>query len=82
MHIGELVQCCLHVGALRQCCVDVGALVQCCVHVGALVQCCVRVGALVQSVDQYNNTALHIAARYGHELLINTLVQHGADSTK
>jgi len=36
-------------------------------------------GADVHGADQDNNTPLHIAARYGHELLINTLVQHGAD---
>ena len=40
------------------------------------------VGAIVDQLDGEGNTALHIAARYGHELLINTLIQHGADPSK
>jgi len=39
-------------------------------------------GADVHAADQEGNTALHIAARYGHELLINTLLQHEADILK
>lgn len=39
-------------------------------------------GADVHAADQDGNTALHIAARYGHELLINTLLQHDADILK
>lgn len=33
-------------------------------------------------MDKDGNTPLHIAARYGHELLINTLITSGADCTK
>ena len=36
----------------------------------------------MDSVDKEDNTALHIASRYGHELLINTLLKHGADPWK
>jgi len=39
-------------------------------------------GADVHATDQDGNTALHVAARYGHELLINTLLQHEADILK
>jgi len=39
-------------------------------------------GADVHAADQDGNTALHIAAQYGHELLINTLLQHDADILK
>ena len=39
-------------------------------------------GADVHAADHDGNTALHIAARYGHELLINTLLQHDADILK
>ena len=42
----------------------------------------VQAGADVHAADQDGNTALHIAARYGHELLINTLLQHDADILK
>jgi len=41
-----------------------------------------NVGADVHSADQDGNTALHIAAQYGHELLINTLLQHEANILK
>lgn len=33
-------------------------------------------------MDKDGNTPLHIAARYGHELLINTLITSGADCTR
>ncbi len=39
-------------------------------------------GAHVDSVDQEGNTSLHIAARYGHELLILTLLSNGASVMK
>ena len=39
-------------------------------------------GAHVDCVDQEGNTSLHIAARYGHELLIMTLLSNGADPLK
>jgi len=39
-------------------------------------------GADVHAADQDGNTALHIAAEYGHELLINTLLQHEANILK
>ena len=39
-------------------------------------------GAEVDCVDKDGNTPLHIAARYGHELFINTLLQNGADPWK
>jgi len=41
-----------------------------------------NVGADVHAADVDGNTALHIAARFGHELLINTLLQHNADILK
>lgn len=37
------------------------------------------IGASVNAADRDNNTPLHIAARYGHELLASKLVEHGAD---
>lgn len=39
-------------------------------------------GGEIDSVDKDGNTPLHIAARYGHELLINTLITNGADCTR
>lgn len=39
-------------------------------------------GGEIDSVDKDGNTPLHIAARYGHELLINTLITSGADCTR
>jgi len=41
-----------------------------------------HVGADVHAADQDGNTALHIAAEYGHELLINTLLQHQSNIIK
>lgn len=40
------------------------------------------VGAEIDCEDKNSNTPLHIAARYGHELLINTLITSGADTAK
>lgn len=39
-------------------------------------------GGEIDCVDKDGNTPLHIAARYGHELLINTLITSGADCTR
>lgn len=43
---------------------------------------CFVSGGEIDSVDKDGNTPLHIAARYGHELLINTLITSGADCTR
>lgn len=48
----------------------------------ACVCVCVCVGAEIDCEDRSRNTALHIAARYGHELIITALIKHGADATK
>lgn len=42
----------------------------------------VLVGAVFDCIDKDGNTPLHIAARYGHELLINTLLENGADPSR
>lgn len=42
----------------------------------------VLTGAEIDSEDKNGNSPLHIAARYGHELLINTLISNGADVAK
>lgn len=39
-------------------------------------------GAEIDCEDKNGNTPLHIAARYGHELLINTLITNCADTAK
>lgn len=39
-------------------------------------------GGEIDCVDKDGNTPLHVAARYGHELLINTLITNGADAAK
>ena len=36
-------------------------------------------GAQVDHMDKEGNTPLHIASRYGHELLVETLLNYGAD---
>lgn len=36
-------------------------------------------GAEVECVDKYGYTPLHSAAKHGHELLITTLLNNGAD---
>lgn len=43
---------------------------------------CLILGGEIDSVDKDGNTPLHVAARYGHELLINTLITSGADCTR
>ena len=40
---------------------------------------CLFLGAEIDACDKNGNTSLHIAARYGHELLINVLLEQGAD---
>ncbi|KAF7243767.1 Serine/threonine-protein phosphatase 6 regulatory ankyrin repeat subunit B [Varanus komodoensis] len=37
-------------------------------------------GGEIDCIDKDGNTPLHVAARYGHELLINTLITSGADA--
>ena len=39
-------------------------------------------GAIVDAVDRDGNSSLHVAARYGHELLTDTLLMRGADPSK
>lgn len=41
-----------------------------------------RLGAEIDCEDKSRNTALHIAARYGHELIITALIKHGANPAK
>uniref|UniRef100_A0A452H5M7 Uncharacterized protein n=1 Tax=Gopherus agassizii TaxID=38772 RepID=A0A452H5M7_9SAUR len=36
----------------------------------------------IDCADKYGNTPLHVAARYGHELLISTLMTNGADTAR
>ncbi|TNN02474.1 hypothetical protein fugu_009961 [Takifugu bimaculatus] len=45
-------------------------------------QAIIENGAEIDCEDKNGNTPLHIAARYGHELLINTLITNGADTAK
>lgn len=40
------------------------------------------IGGEIDCMDKDGNTPLHIAARFGHELLINTLITSGADCTR
>lgn len=42
----------------------------------------VSVGAEIDCEDKSRSTALHIAARYGHELIITALIKHGANTAK
>lgn len=42
----------------------------------------VCVGAEIDCEDKSRNTALHISARYGHELIITALIKQGADTAK
>lgn len=45
-------------------------------------QAIIENGAEIDCEDKNGNTPLHIAARYGHELLINTLITNKADTAK
>uniref|UniRef100_A0AAV2M9A0 Serine/threonine-protein phosphatase 6 regulatory ankyrin repeat subunit C-like n=1 Tax=Knipowitschia caucasica TaxID=637954 RepID=A0AAV2M9A0_KNICA len=45
-------------------------------------QILIQNGSDVDHVDHFGNTPLHVAARYGQELLISTLLTNGADKTK
>lgn len=40
------------------------------------------IGAEIDCEDKSRNTALHIAARCGHELIITALIKHGANTAK
>lgn len=39
-------------------------------------------GSEIDCADRHGNTPLHVAARYGHELLISTLMTNGADTAR
>lgn len=39
-------------------------------------------GGEIDCVDMYGNTPLHVAAKHGQELLISTLLSHGADKAR
>lgn len=39
-------------------------------------------GGEIDCVDIYGNTPLHVAARYGQELLISTLLSNGANKSR
>lgn len=43
---------------------------------------CLPTGGEIDCVDKYGNTPLHVAAKYGHELLISTLMTNGADTAR
>lgn len=43
---------------------------------------CLHIGAEIDCEDKNRNAALHIAARYGHELIITSLIKNGANTTK
>lgn len=43
---------------------------------------CSPSGGEIDCVDKYGNTPLHVAAKYGHELLISTLMTNGADTAR
>lgn len=43
---------------------------------------CSPAGSEIDCADKYGNTPLHVAARYGHELLISTLMTNGADTAR
>jgi len=40
------------------------------------------IGAEIDSADNEHNTALHLACRYDHQLLVTALLEHGANVTK
>lgn len=39
-------------------------------------------GAEIDACDKMGNTPLHIAARYGHELMIHTLIENDVNAQK
>lgn len=39
-------------------------------------------GGEIDCADMYGNTPLHVAARYGQELLISTLLTNGAEKAR
>lgn len=43
---------------------------------------CTPSGSEIDCADKFGNTPLHVAARYGHELLISTLMTNGADTAR
>ncbi|XP_033992032.1 serine/threonine-protein phosphatase 6 regulatory ankyrin repeat subunit C-like [Trematomus bernacchii] len=45
-------------------------------------QILIQNGGEIDCVDKYGNTPLHVAAKYGHELLISTLMTNGADTAR
>lgn len=53
----------------------------CCVHY-VIEYFVVWVGADIDCEDKDRNTALHIAARQGHELIITALIKHGANTAR
>lgn len=44
--------------------------------------CILALGSEIDCADKFGNTPLHVAARYGHELLISTLMTNGADTAR
>ena len=53
-----------------------------CPHTPALPLLLCVLGGEIDCVDKYGNTPLHVAAKYGHELLISTLMTNGADTAR
>lgn len=49
---------------------------------GSLIHSLIPSGGEIDCVDKYGNTPLHVAAKYGHELLISTLMTNGADTAR
>ena len=54
----------------------------CLIYKVCLFLCLYFPGADIDCCDKIGNTPLHIAARYGHDLLINTLLENGSDPTR
>lgn len=48
----------------------------------SLYMCIPILGSEIDCADKFGNTPLHVAARYGHELLISTLMTNGADTAR
>uniref|UniRef100_A0A8C8SHA1 Ankyrin repeat domain 52 n=1 Tax=Pelusios castaneus TaxID=367368 RepID=A0A8C8SHA1_9SAUR len=62
--------------------VNNGADVNFQVRQAGLDRACGRSAGVIDCADKYGNTPLHVAARYGHELLISTLMTNGADTAR